>query len=185
MPWAPATGRDGPARRPDRGSPATTPAWHSLSAAQALEAQGVDPSLGLTDAEAAARLARNGPNKLTAGRVEPKWRAFLRQYRDPMQIVLVVAGGISLFLPGQLATGVLLILLTLFNAALGLNQEGKAEASVAALQKMLIVKARVTRARVTRPQARSPTWEVGRRFRWTSTCCPWCLPRMPRFATAA
>ena len=62
-----------------------------------------------------------------------------------MQLVLLVAGGLSLFLPDQLATGILLIVLTLFNAALGLNQEGKAEASVAALEKMLIVKARVTR----------------------------------------
>jgi len=134
----------------DGSSPATpatpaTPAWHTLTADQALETQAVDPSLGLTDAEAAARLSRFGANRLAAGKAEPKWRAFLRQYRDPMQIVLLVAGAVSLFLPGQLATGILLILLTLFNAALGLNQEGKASASVAALQKMLIVKARVTR----------------------------------------
>jgi P-type Ca2+ transporter type 2C len=121
------------------------PVWHTLTAAQALEAQDVEPSAGLTDAEAAARLAQVGPNKLSAGKTEPKWRAFLRQYRDPMQIVLLVAGGVSLFLPEQLATGILLIVLTLFNAALGLNQEGKAEASVAALEKMLIVKAKVTR----------------------------------------
>ena len=39
----------------------------------------------------------------------------------------------------------MLILLTLFNACLGLNQEGKAEASVAALQKMMVVKAKVRR----------------------------------------
>src|SRR5204862_3687336 len=37
------------------------------------------------------------------------------------------------------------ILLTVFNAYLGLNQEGKAEASVAALQKMMVVKSRVRR----------------------------------------
>src|SRR4029079_10655747 len=54
-------------------------------------------------------------------------------------------GGISLFLPGQFATGVLLILLTLLNAFLGVNQEGKAEASVAALQKMMVVQAKVRR----------------------------------------
>ena len=39
----------------------------------------------------------------------------------------------------------MLLGLTLFNAMMGLNQEGKAEASVAALQKMLIVKTRVRR----------------------------------------
>ncbi len=69
----------------------------------------------------------------------------MRQYKDPMQIVLLVAGVFSLFLPDQFATGVVLIGLTLLNAAMGLNQEGKAEASVAALQKMMVVKAKVRR----------------------------------------
>jgi Ca2+-transporting ATPase len=62
-----------------------------------------------------------------------------------MQIVLLVAGILSLFIPNQFATGVLLIFLTLLNAAMGLNQEGKASASVAALQKMMVVKAKVRR----------------------------------------
>src|SRR6516165_3479795 len=76
----------------------------------------------------------------------PRAQAFLRQYQDPMQIVLVVAGVISLVILRQWGTGIVLLGLTLFNAAMGLNQEGKAEASVAALQKMLIVKTKVRRA---------------------------------------
>src|SRR5437773_6411070 len=117
-----------------------------LSAAEALAAQDVDPQVGLTAEEVAARRLEHGRNELSAAKSEPKWRAFLRQYRDPMQIVLLVAGGICLFLPGQFAAGILLLALTLFNAALGLNQEGKAEASVEALQKMLIRKTKVRRA---------------------------------------
>ena len=39
----------------------------------------------------------------------------------------------------------MLIGLTLLNAAMGLNQEGKANASVAALQKMMVVKAKARR----------------------------------------
>ena len=61
-----------------------------------------------------------------------------------MQIVLLVAGLVSLGLQ-EWETGIVLILLTLFNAVLGLQQEGKAAAAVAALQKMMIVKARVRR----------------------------------------
>ena len=64
---------------------------------------------------------------------EPRWQAFIRQYKDPMQIVLLAAGVLSLFIPDQFATGVVLIGLTLLNAAMGLNQEGKASASVAAI----------------------------------------------------
>jgi P-type Ca2+ transporter type 2C len=45
----------------------------------------------------------------------------------------------------QLGTGLLLVLLTLFNAVEGLQQEGKAAAAVAALQKMVIIKAKVRR----------------------------------------
>ena len=47
--------------------------------------------------------------------------------------------------PHQLETAIVLIVLTLLNAAMGLNQEGKASASVAALQKMMVVKAKVRR----------------------------------------
>src|SRR4029453_3481109 len=86
-----------------------------------------------------------GSNKFAEAEKEPRLRAFLRQYKDPMQIVLLVAGIVSMFLPGQFATGVVLIGLTLLNAFLGLNQEGKAEASVAALQKMMIVRAKARR----------------------------------------
>jgi P-type Ca2+ transporter type 2C len=62
-----------------------------------------------------------------------------------MQIVLLAAGIGSLYPLRQLGTGILLILLTLFNAVLGLHQEGKAAAAVAALQKMMIIMARVRR----------------------------------------
>ena len=50
----------------------------------------------------------------------------MRQYRDPMQLVLLAAGVGSLYPLKQLGTGILLILLTLFNAVEGLHQEGKA-----------------------------------------------------------
>src|SRR5437868_5721945 len=146
-----STSGNAPAAFNDRTSRGDVPmgaitAWHTLSAAAALTAQDVDPQVGLTVDEVGARRLEHGRNELSAAKVEPKWRAFLRQYRDPMQIVLLVAGGICLFLPGQFAAGILLLALTLFNAALGLNQEGKAEASVAALQKMLIRKTKVRRA---------------------------------------
>src|SRR5581483_11139192 len=98
-------------------------AWHTLSVDATLAQQGVDPAKGLSDADVAERRQRYGNNRLAAAKTESMWRRFVRQYRDPMQIVLLVAGAVCLVLPGQLATGILLIALTLFNAALGLNQE--------------------------------------------------------------
>ena len=70
---------------------------------------------------------------------------FLRQYKDPMQIVLLAAGVISIYPVKQPGTGIMIMALTLLNAVLGLSQEGKAAAAVAALAKMMIIKARVRR----------------------------------------
>src|SRR5580700_4820496 len=76
-------------------------AWHTLSAEEVLRAEGADPRHGLSSAEAASRAGWFGPNTLAAGRAEPRWRAFIRQYSDPMQIVLLVVGLLSLFRSGS------------------------------------------------------------------------------------
>jgi Ca2+-transporting ATPase len=136
-----ATGTPGSGGPPADGGPA----WHTLGVDQVLHSEGVDGQRGLSSAEAAARAERFGPNQFAAGQAEPRWHAFFRQYRDPMQLVLLAAGIGSLYPLKQLGTGILLILLTLFNAVEGLHQEGKATAAVSALQKMVIIKARVRR----------------------------------------
>ena len=132
-------------QNPTAVAPADQTVWHALTTAETLERQAVTIDAGLATAEADARRATYGPNRFADAPKEPRWQAFLRQYKDPMQIVLLVAGILSLFIPNQFATGVLLIFLTLLNAAMSLNQEGKASASVAALQKMMVVKAKVRR----------------------------------------
>jgi P-type Ca2+ transporter type 2C len=121
------------------------PTWHMLPQEGVAQELGVEPDRGLTSEEAASRLARYGPNRFAEAKTESRWRAFVRQYEDPMQIVLLVAGVISIYPVKQTGTGIVILLLTLFNAALGLHQEGKAAAAVAALAKMMIVKARVRR----------------------------------------
>jgi len=133
------------------GPPASTlvpgtdgPVWHALSADRVLQAEGVDGQRGLSSVGVVSRTERFGPNTFDTAKVESRWRAFVRQYTDPMQVVLLVAGIVSLFLK-EFETGVVLILLTLFNAVLGLRQEGKAAAAVTALQQMMIVKAKVIR----------------------------------------
>src|SRR4051794_19596484 len=119
--------------------------WFALTPHDVAHGLGGDPPRGLSAAEAASRLAATGPNKFAEAKTEPRWRAFVRQYRDPMQVVLLVAGIGSLYPLKELGTGLVLLFLTLFNAVLGLRQEGKAAEAVAALQKMMIVKARVRR----------------------------------------
>src|SRR5262249_33150600 len=118
------------------------PVWHTLSVGDALQHAAVDPTKGLSPSEAEERQQKYGPNAFAQAKKQPGLVRFLNQYRDPMQIVLLGAAIISIWIK-EWSTALLLIALTLFNAFLALRQEGKAEASVAALQKMLIVKSKV------------------------------------------
>jgi Ca2+-transporting ATPase len=119
--------------------------FHTLSIPEALAAEEVDEQRGLSTAQAGERRRTFGPNRFAEAEQEPRWRAFLRQYSDVMQIVLLVAGLGSIWPLKEYGTGLVLLLLTLFNAVLGLQQEGKAAAAVAALQKMMIIKAKARR----------------------------------------
>jgi len=119
--------------------------WYTLTEAEVAQKLGVDPAKGLSAAEAQKRQQQYGPNALAGKAKEPGWQAFLRQYKDFMQVLLVVAAIINQIFTGQWNTTIVLLGLTVFNAVLGLNQESKAEASLAALEKMMKSIARVRR----------------------------------------
>jgi Ca2+-transporting ATPase len=121
-------------------------AWHGLTTDEACKGLGVDPRQGLAPAEVERRRAEVGPNRLAEAAKEPAWHAFLRQYRDLMQLVLVGAALVSIVALQEFSTGIVILGLTVLNAILGLNQEGKAAESVAALQKMLVIRAHVRRS---------------------------------------
>jgi Ca2+-transporting ATPase len=123
----------------------TTPDWYRLSAEEACGRLDVDPAAGLSSAEVTRRRAEHGPNKLAEEEQEPTWKAFLRQYRDLMQLVLVGAAVVSIVALQDVSTGVVVLGLTVINALMGLHQEGKAAESVAALRQMLIMTASVRR----------------------------------------
>jgi Ca2+-transporting ATPase len=119
--------------------------WFRLPADEVCQRLGVDPAVGLTDAEVLERRERYGPNKLAEDPKEPAWRAFLRQYNDLMQLVLVGAAVVSIVALQDFTTGLVVFGLTVLNAVMGLNQEGKAAESVASLRKMLVMTANVRR----------------------------------------
>ncbi len=104
---------------------------------------------GLSEAEAAARLEANGPNKL----IEPKKRSvilrFLDQMKDPMIIILLAAAALSFFTSmyeGESPADVFIILfVVILNAVLGVVQESKAEEAIEALKKMTAAKSKVLR----------------------------------------
>ena len=122
-----------------------TPDWYRLSADEVCRQLDVDPAVGLSAAEVLKRRQQYGPNKLAEEAKEPAWQAFLRQYRDLMQLVLLGAAIVSIVALQDVSTGLVVIALTVVNALMGLHQEGKAAESVAALRQMLIMTANVRR----------------------------------------
>jgi P-type Ca2+ transporter type 2C len=119
--------------------------WYGMDLAAVADALGVDPERGLSAEEARSRLATHGPNRLAAAKKESGFRAFVRQYQDFMQIILLVAAVVNLLVTDDAGTTILLAGLTVLNAVIGLRQEAKAEESVAALAKMMKTIARVRR----------------------------------------
>jgi P-type Ca2+ transporter type 2C len=119
--------------------------WYAMEATEAALTLEVDPQRGLNAPEVEARVAKYGKNRLAEGEKESGFRAFLRQYEDFMQIILLAAAVVNQLVTGDTPTTVLLAGLTVFNAVIGLRQEAKAEESVAALASMMMTIARVRR----------------------------------------
>src|SRR5918995_1471665 len=138
---------EGPMTTKDADVSAVERPWDPVAttAAEVARELDVDPATGLSAGEAAKRLASNGPNRLTAGKKEPAWRAFLRQYEDFMQVILLGAALVNQLVTQETGTTVVLAGLTVFNAVIGLRQEAKAEESVKALSQMMKTIARVRR----------------------------------------
>ena len=104
---------------------------------------------GLTGEEAAARLTRDGPNKLKEGKKESLLSRFIGELKDPMTIVLIVAAAVSavaaIYAGESLTDTIIILAVVLLNACLGVYQESKAEAAIEALQQVAAATAKVIR----------------------------------------
>ena len=125
-------------------SPSTPEAWYALDAPEVIAKLGVVVGSGLSAGDAAGRLKKDGPNELPVEQPPSPLHRFLAQYTSYMQIILVGAAIVSLVIK-QWTTAIVLIVITLFNALVGLRQEGKAESAMNALQSMMKATARVRR----------------------------------------
>jgi magnesium-transporting ATPase (P-type) len=122
-----------------------------LEVEEVAEALAVDLDSGLSSAEAARRLAADGPNELRGTPPVPIWRKILAQFQDPLIYLLLVAVVISLVawvLGGRVGwpvDAIVIAAVVILNAVLGYVQEARAESAVAALQEMTAVTSAVLR----------------------------------------
>jgi magnesium-transporting ATPase (P-type) len=122
------------ARMPDLQSAEATD-WHALAPDAALA--GLDSRVaGLSAAEAEARLALHGSNRLPEGPRRSALRRLMAQFNNVLIYVLLGAGVLTLMfehvLDAMVIFGVVLI-----NAAVGFIQEGRAETALAAIRSLI------------------------------------------------
>ncbi len=127
---------------PDHGDDGPAP-WTLLAAEVAARA-GVDPATGLPDAEAATRLAADGPNEVATTPPVPLLRSVLDQLRDTLVLVLLAAAVLTAA-TGDLVDTAVIGLVVVVNTTLGVVQERRALRAVAALSQLVAPSARVVR----------------------------------------
>ncbi|MFQ3622446.1 MAG: HAD-IC family P-type ATPase [Acetobacteraceae bacterium] len=118
--------------------------WHALSAEEVERRLASGPN-GLDRAEAARRLAEHGPNRLPEARRAGPLRRFLSQFENVLIQVLVGAAAITALLGHWVDTAVI-VAVVVINAVVGFVQEGRAEAAMDAVRRMLSPRASVIRS---------------------------------------
>ena len=99
---------------------------------------------GLTEAEAAERLARHGPNSLPAAPARSRVLRFLSHFHNVLIYVLLGAAVITAALGHLVDTGVILAVV-IANAVIGFIQEGRAEQAMESIRQMMAPRTSVLR----------------------------------------
>ncbi len=107
---------------------------------------------GLTDEEAAERLTKYGPNKLTAREKISPLSLYFAQYKNTLTLILIVAAFLILFIyffgeheQSDLIEAGLIFAIVIMITVLGFFQEFKAEKAIESLKKLLAFSAKVRR----------------------------------------
>ncbi len=115
----------------------------SALGAKSANADKADPPTGLTGDEARRRLEKFGPNAMPDTNAHPL-RMALEKFWAPvpwmLEAAIVLEVGLGKYVEGAIIAGLLV-----FNAALGLFQESRAQATLAALKSRLALNASVRR----------------------------------------
>ncbi|HUS59778.1 MAG TPA: HAD-IC family P-type ATPase, partial [Nevskiaceae bacterium] len=99
---------------------------------------------GLSSAEALKRLKQYGPNEIEGKKGLPWFKLVFDQFKSPLIYILFFAGVITLVLKEWTDASVIFLAVAV-NTVLGFIQEFKAEKSLVALRKMLVLHALVLR----------------------------------------
>ena len=106
--------------------------WHATSVEATLDALDVDPTSGLSDAQASQRQTRFGPNRVSEARPVTFWRVAVDEITEPM-ILLLVAVAVLYSVWGTLQDTLAIVLVILAVVAVEVVTEFRAKTAIAAL----------------------------------------------------
>jgi len=118
--------------------------WYNIGKGELVKELRTDLNRGLSEREAEKRLEDYGKNELEVSGKKSFLSKLIAQFTDFLIIILMVAAGISASV-GEKEDAIVILAIVVVNAVLGIYQEGKAERSVEALQKLSAPNARVIR----------------------------------------
>ena len=99
---------------------------------------------GLTTAEAQKRARAQGPNTLEYRPPRSTWSRLVTQFRNPLIIVLLVAGVVTAIV-GDYIDSVVIFAVVVINALIGWIQEGRAQRALESVSALLVTEATVIR----------------------------------------
>lgn len=118
--------------------------FYQVDSSKVIEELETNVESGLSRKEADGRLEQYGFNELIeTGRKSP-WRILWEQMTSIMVVILIIAALISLAL-GEYVDAIVIIAIILINAAIGFQQEYKAEEAMSALKQMAVPNVKVRR----------------------------------------
>jgi P-type Ca2+ transporter type 2C len=127
-----------------RAGPGAAAPWHAWPAEEVVSALHTDTSRGLAPSEAAARLARDGPDTLRERKEEPWWRELLESLGEPLQLLLLAVCAVY-FLLGEVEDAVTILAVIVAVSGVEVVNELRAKRAVAALSSLSAPTATVVR----------------------------------------
>jgi Ca2+-transporting ATPase len=123
---------------------ARAPRWHALPAAEVAARLEVDPARASRRRKWTAAGRATGRTRSPSPRAASRLAIVVGQVKSPLVALLVVAAGLS-FAMGDVVDACVIVAVVALNTLVGAYQEGRAERSLAALRRLVVMQVRVRR----------------------------------------
>ncbi|CAG8950539.1 hypothetical protein HYFRA_00002746 [Hymenoscyphus fraxineus] len=154
---SPSRSRNGHMRTTSSFAKSIADEYSTLTPAQTAQRLQTSLTHGLTPGEALSRLHDQGPNELPHDEPEPLWLRFLKQFKEPL-ILLLLCSAVASVVVGNKDDAISIAVAVTIVVAVGFIQEYRSEKSIEALSHLVPNHAHLIRGQRRNSSIRTPTW---------------------------